>query len=143
MPYVWGAGCTFKETDVQILDREFGSMLGTAAAASGLFYTADGDVVWGAKNEFRNMLVSQNEGRFGGRYDEIDESLAFGEEMIVGYNLKHSIGDTIVDLARKNDRYGMLTGLEELLKPVLDLQMELSALEQVVYVYTHIYQVQR
>ena len=39
--------------------------------------------------------------------------------MIVGYNLKHSIGDTIVDLARKNDRYGMLTGLEELLKPVL------------------------
>ena len=90
-------------------------------------------MVWGAKNKYRNRLVDLN---VGGRYefDEIDESLAFGEEMIVGYNLKHSIGDTIVDLARKNDRYGMLTGLEELLKPVvLDLQMELSALEQVVH----------
>ena len=138
MSYVWGAGCKFKETDVQILDRDFDTRVydfcSTPAEASGLFYTADADVVWGAKNEYRNMLVGQNKGRFGGRYDEIDESLAFGEEMIVGYNLEHSIGDTIVDLARKNDRYGMLTGLEELLKPVvLDLQMELSALEQVVH----------
>ncbi len=74
----------------------------TAADAFGLFYTADKDVVWGSKS---------------GYWRKTDNSLAFGEEMIVGYPFEHSIGDTIVDLARKNGRDKMLTGLEELLKP--------------------------
>ena len=42
--------------------------------------------------------------------------LAFGEEMIVGYDLEHAEGDTIIDLARKNGCAGMLEGLDELLK---------------------------
>ena len=61
--------------------------------------------------------------------EETDDFLAFGEEMIVGYNLKHDVGDTIVDLARKNNCHEMLTGLEELLKPVLSAD-ELSSSEE-------------
>jgi hypothetical protein len=65
----------------------------------GLFYTADGEMVWGA---------SMYQG---------DKHMAFGEEMLVGYRiagwppLKYKEGDTIVDIARKNDRAALVAGM--------------------------------
>jgi len=100
----------FKESDVQIKHcgespwEDYGCFDG-AAEAVGLFYTADEKMVWGS---------AMYQG---------DNYVAFGEEMVVGYkigpkDLEHSVGDTIVDLCRKNGREKLLVGLDEILKPI-------------------------
>lgn len=113
-PYLGGCqvqgDAKYRESDVQIHHiSDFGDgAFDNSAEACGLFYTGNSSIIWGAS-------------AFQG-----DRFVAFGDEMLVGYkvgskDLEHSVGDSIVDLARKNGREKMLEGID-VLKPLLGTQ---------------------